>query len=264
MQSQVISVNNDVDLATSVDASSATASVPITSSNVLAAWSSVRYEKDTKRFQFYDVNEEFINCTDDEFRQFIDNNVFSVDGAGSKDSMKKAKDAKGSKVLKNGVARIRGGATRAQCRDEKISVTSLLDVNNGAKSQCLVNLSKPSVELQGEGYCMLKSAYNLHPTMTVAHVEKFASKHTLDESWGSGFGVFVILPNTLNNLIHDYCKDFYFKSVLDPVRTRKINNTLSIKAKIRECDVDKGKLLLELKDVKTETLVDIRHFVAYG
>ena len=50
MQSQEISVANDVDLATSGDASTATSSIPAASSNVLSAWSSVCYDKNTKKF----------------------------------------------------------------------------------------------------------------------------------------------------------------------------------------------------------------------
>ena len=207
-QSQEISVANDVNLAPNGDETNSKSSSPAASSNVLSAWSSVCYDVDTKKFQFYDDKEEAIPFIDADFRQFIDNNLFSVNGCESKESLKKVKKAKGSKVIKNGVARIRGGATRAQCIKDGKTVTSLLDVNNGAESRSLVDLSKAYVELRDEGYCMLKSAYNLHPTMTAAHVEKFAEHHTLDESWGSGFGVYVILPNTLINLIHDYCTDY--------------------------------------------------------
>jgi len=262
-QSQEISVANNVHLATNVDATTALSSIPAASSNVLSAWSSVCYDVDTKMFQFFDVNNGAISYSADDFRQFIDNNLFSVDGGLSKNSMKKVKDAKGRRVLKNGVARIKGGATRSQCQKEGISVTTLLEVNNGAKSRSQKALSQPYVELQGEGYCMLMAAYHLHPTMTAAQVEKFAEHHTLDESWGNGFGVYVILPNTLINLIHDYCTDSYFKSVLDPVKTRNKNKSNRITEKIKECDVEKGKLLLELKDVRHEAVVDIRHFVAY-
>ena len=49
-QSQEISVANYVDFATSGDASTATSSIPAASSNVLSAWSSVCYDKNTKKF----------------------------------------------------------------------------------------------------------------------------------------------------------------------------------------------------------------------
>ena len=262
-QSQEISVANNVHLATNGDATTALSSIPAASSNVLSAWSSVCYDKNTKKFRFYDVNNRAISCIDADFRQFIDNNLFSVDGCASKESLKKVKKAKGSKVLKNGVARISGGATRAQCLREGRTVTSLLDVNNGAESRSLVNLSQPYVELPGEGYCMLKSAYNLHPTMTTAHVEKFAEQHTLDESWGSGFEVYVIQPIKLLMLIHDSCKDFCFKTVLDPTRTRNMYNNETIRKIISECDIKKEKLLLELQDKRNKTVDKINHFVAY-
>jgi hypothetical protein len=230
---------------------------------VLSAWSSVCYDKKTKRFEFYDVNIRAIPYSAEDFRQFIDNNLFNVDGGGSKDSIKKVKDAKGSRVLKNGVARISGGATRSQCLKEGVTVTTLLDVNNGAKSRCHVKLSKPYDELQVEGYCMLKSAYNLHPTMTAAQVEKFAELHTLDERWGSDFGVYVIQPIKLLMLIHDSCKDLCFKTVVDPTRTHNMYNNKTIRKIISECDIKKEKLLLELQDKRSKTVEKINHFVAY-
>ena len=86
--------------------------------------------------------------------------------------------------------------------------------------------------MDGIGYCMLRSAYNLHPSMTVADALRFSKEHE-DEDRG-GILVRVIKPIDLMRLIHDFCKGFFFKCIHTPDRTRDSTNEKKIKKLINE------------------------------
>ena len=137
----------------------------------------------------------------------------------------------------------------------------MFELNNGVRMTTLVPLSKQFLAMDGIGYCMLISAYNLHPTMTVADAVNFSAKHE-DEDRG-GILVRVIKPNELVRLIHDFYKCFFFKCIHSPDRTRKISNEKQINKLINDSSKEGGKLLLELQEMENDSVVNIRHFVAY-
>ena len=155
----------------------------------------------------------------------------------------------------------RGGYTRSESNALGLKVTSMFELNNGVRMTTLVPLSKQFLTMDGIGYCMLISAYNLHPTMTVADAVIFSAKHE-DEDRG-GILVRVIKPKDLLRLIHDFCKGFFFKCIHSPDRTRKISNEKQINKLINDSSKESGKLLLELQEIKNDSVVNIRHFVAY-
>ena len=236
-----------------------------TSNNVLCSWSSVRYNEGTTKYEFFDASDSPIVFTDEDFRSFIDEDLFIVGRCQtSKTSLLNVKDKRGVKVMKNVVARTSGGYTRAECKVLGITLTSLLDANNGAKMATLLRLTKPHLELEGVGYCMLKSAYALHPTLTVTDALKFASIHNDEERGGSL--VRVINPNALAHSIHDFYKDYYFKCIHNPNRTRDEKNARLIEKLVKDCSrAAEGKLLIELQEKNRDAaaIVNINHFVAY-
>ena len=179
----------------------------------------------------------------------------------SKNSLERVKEKRGDLVRKNVVVPTRGGYTRSESNALGLRVTSMFELNNGVRMTTLVPLSKQFLAMDGIGYCMLISAYNLHPTMTVADAVNFSAKHE-DEDRG-GILVRVIKPNELVRLIHDFCKDFFFKCIHSPDRTRDSTNEKKIKDLIIDSSKEGGKLLLELQEIKNDSVVNIRHFVAY-
>ena len=134
-------------------------------------------------------------------------------------------------------------------------------MDNGAENEILLKLSKEFVKLDGEGYCFLICAYNLHPTMTRADVDFLAAKHTLEASCR----LYTIVPTDLLRYMHDHFKDYHFKCILCPGNERSKSNSRDIAKQINKCVVDEGKIILELQGIHTLSTpsLDIRHCVAY-
>jgi len=227
--STIVSMTSDVGIEESVITTSTSTEVIInnTEDNVLCGWSSVRYENSTSKFEFFDALGRFISYTEDEFRAFIDNDLFKIGRCLSKTSLERVNVKNGDLLRKNAVVPTRGGYTRNESKARRETMTSLFDMNNGDKMTTLLPLTKQFLEMEGNGYCMLRSAYNLHPSMTVADAVIFASKHE-DEDRGGSL-VRVIKPNDLVGLIHDFCNDFFFKCIHAPHRNRNSTNEETIK-----------------------------------
>ena len=100
---------------------------------------------------------------------FTDENLFRVGQKYSPNSLKFVKEQNGGLVTRS-VERVRGGATRYQCVTQGIIVTTIKDMDDGADNVVLLKMSKPFLQMNGVGYCVLISAYNLHPTMTLDEV----------------------------------------------------------------------------------------------
>jgi hypothetical protein len=227
----------------------------------LTKWKTVRYNEDTSKFEFFYDNTQMIPYTDRQFQFFIENNWFKVGRTSSKNSLKFVKEQNGAMVTRS-IEKARGGATRSQCVAQGIIVTTMKDMDDGADNVPLLQLSKPYLQMEGVGYCVLISAYNLHPTMTSEDVAFFKMLHKLEENGGGG--VWVIEPTKLLQLIHNRCTDYYFKAKLDKKNDCK-QRTARIKQVITEASRENGKLLLELslKTLTLMTTLNVRHFVAY-
>ena len=73
---------------------------------MLCSWSSVRYNDHTTKYEFFDASDAPIPYTEDDFRSFIDENLFIVGRCQtSKTSLLKVKEKRGDKVMKNVIAR---------------------------------------------------------------------------------------------------------------------------------------------------------------